>query len=234
MNRSFFHTGDIGDIIAALPTIRKIGGGELIIGYRQNGQRESLRGARFEALVPLLLAQPYISGARWGSPNPGCLDFSRFRETPDDGMNLAFHQSAYAGVDEISMEPWLTARAIPHGRPVIARSARYHNPDFPWRDVLKKLPNPIFVGLPQEHAAFCSFVGTNVEHVRCANLLQLARTIAGGSVFVGNQSAPFWIAAALGGRCIQESWAEGPNSTIHRKGMFYPMRMDYDIDACLR
>lgn len=234
MTRSFFHTGDIGDIIAVLPTIRALGGGELVIGYKPNGQRESLRGARFEALVPLLLAQSYISGVRWGDARLGCLDFSRFRETPDNGMSLAHHQADYAGEVEISVEPWLTADPIPHARPVIARSARYHNLDFPWREVLRKLENPIFVGLPQEHAAFCSFTGTNIEHVRCENLLQLARTIAGGSVFVGNQSAPFWIAAGLGGRCVQETWIDGPNSTIHRKGMFYPIRMGYDIDACLR
>lgn len=232
--KTFWHSGDLGDVIAALPTIRAMGGGELVIGYKPNGQRESLKGGRFEALVPLLLAQSYISSVRWGDPKAGYIDFSRFREIPDDGMNLAFCQANFAGIDEISMEPWLQATGGQHGRPVIARSSRYHNQEFPWRTVLQKLPDAIFVGLPQEHAAFCAFVGSNVEHVRCGNLLQLARTIAGGSVFVGNQSAPFWIAAALGGRCLQETWPEGPNSTIHREGMFYPIRMGYDIDACLR
>lgn len=230
----FWHSGDLGDIIAALPTIRAMGGGELVIGYKPNGQRESLRGWRFEALVPLLLAQPYITGVRWGEPPAECVNFSRFREIQDNGMNLAFCQAVFAGVDEISMEPWLTASGPHHGRPVIARSPRYHNPEFPWRKVLKRLPDALFVGLPQEHAAFCAFTGVTIERAECANLLQLARTIAGGSVFVGNQSAPFWIAAALGGRVLQETWMDGPNSIIHRKGMFYPVRMGYDIDACLR
>lgn len=233
MTRTFWHSGDIGDIIACLPAIRAFDGGELTIGYKPNGQRESLQGGRFESLAPLLLAQDYVDGVRWGAPPEGCIDFSRFRETVDDGMNLAYHQAKFAGI-EVSMDPWLKAHPIPHGRPVIARSARYHNPDFPWGDVLACLNGCIFVGLPSEHQAFCAAMKTEVEYRQCSNLLELARVIAGGSVFVGNQSAPFWIAAGLGGRCIQETWLLGANSTIHRAGMFYPMRMGYDIDACLR
>lgn len=228
----FFHTGDIGDVIACLPSIRALGGGELTIGYKPSGQRESLHGGRFEALAPLLLAQDYITGVRWGAPADRCVDFSRFREMADDGMNIAHHQAKFANI-EVSMEPWLKVSAIPHGRPVIARSARYHNDDFPWPEVLARLGHPFFVGLPSEHAAFSAATGSRPEYRPCANLLELARVIAGASVFVGNQSAPFWIAAALGGRVVQETWLLGANSTVHRAGMFYPIRMGYDIAACL-
>lgn len=229
---TFFHTGDIGDIIASLPTVRALRGGEYVIGYRKDGQRESLRGARFEAIAPLLLAQPYINGVRWAEPPSGCLDFSRFREFPDDGMNLAFHQAAHAGV-EIAVDPWLKAEPVRHGRPVIARSARYHNPDFPWREVLARVREPLFVGLRSEHAAICAATGSEIEYAPCGTLLDLARLIAGCSVFVGNQSAPFWIAAGLGVRCVQETWLEGSNSTIHREGMYYPVRTGYDMAAAL-
>lgn len=231
--RSFFHTGDIGDLVACLPTIRALGGGELIIGFRPNGQRESLKGGRFEALVPLLLAQPYITGVRWGEPFRGCIDFSGFRDIPNDGMNLAYWQAKYTNA-VVSMEPWLQVQAEKHGRAVIARSTRYHNPDFPWRAVVQKLVDPIFVGLPEEHTAFCSFVGWQVEHVRFGNLLNLARLIAGARVFVGNQSAPFWIAMALGCRTVQESWTEGLNSIVHREGAVYPIFNGYDLGSALK
>lgn len=231
--RAFWHSGDLGDIVAALPTIRATGGGELIIGYKQNGQRESLKGGRFESLVPLLLAQPYITSVRWGDPFRGCIDFSGFRDIPNDGMNLACWQAKYVNA-VVSMEPWLTVKTQHHGRAVIARSARYHNPDFPWRAIVQKLVDPIFVGLPEEHTEFCSFVGWQVEHVRCGNLLNLARLIAGAKVFVGNQSAPFWIAAALGTRAVQETWLDGRNSIIHRDGLHYPIFTGYNLDGMLR
>lgn len=233
MTRTFFHTGDLGDVIAALPTIRAFGGGELVIGHKPNGQRESLSGGRFESLAPLLLAQDYIHSVRWGEPPPGCIDFSGFRNIPHDGMNLAYWQAKYAEA-VISMEPWLAVRALHHGRPIVARSGRCHNSEFPWRAILPRLVDPIFVGLADEHAAFCSEVGWRVEHVRCSTLLDCARLIAGSRIFVGNQSAPFWIAAAVGAKSVQETWAEGPNSVIHRNGMHYPAFNGYDIDACLR
>lgn len=233
MSPTFWHSGDLGDVIACLPTIRAFGGGELVIGHKPNGQRESLSGARFEALAPLLLAQDYIHSVRWGDPPAGCIDFSGFRNVPHDGMNLACWQASYAGA-VISLEPWLTVRAPQHGRPVVSRSSRYHNPEFPWRTILPRLVDPIFVGLAEEHAAFCAMAGWRVERAECQTLLDCARLIAGSRIFVGNQSAPFWIAAAVGVRTVQESWPEGMNSVVHRKGAHYPCFTGYDIDACLR
>jgi hypothetical protein len=44
----FFHTGDLGDIIAALPAIRALGGGYLILGNRHGrGGRELMSPERF-------------------------------------------------------------------------------------------------------------------------------------------------------------------------------------------
>lgn len=231
--RTFWHSGDLGDIIAALPTVRALGGGDFIIGHKPNGQRESLRGPRFEALAPLLLAQPYIASVRWGDPVPGCIDFSDFRHCPHDGMNIAYWQAKYVGA-VISMEPWLAVRAPVHGRAVVARSPRYHNPEFPWRTLLPRLVDPLFIGFPDEHDAFCKAVGWRVEHAPTSTLLETARLIAGARVFVGNQSAPFWIAIGLGTPTIQETWLEGANSVVHRKGAHYPHFNSYDLDAALK
>lgn len=233
--RSFWHSGDIGDIIASLPTVRALGGGDFVIGHRPNGQRESLKGGRFEALSPLLLAQPYIHSVRWGDAPVARFDFSHFRNVSGDGMNLANWQARHLGA-VISMEPWLTAQPCQKwgGRAVIARSPRYHNRDFPWRKILPALVDPVFVGLPVEHDEFCAEFGWKVERAHTATLLDMARIIAGCRVFVGNQSAPFWIAAGLGVKCIQETWTGGPNSIIHRPGMHYPAFSNYEVDGLLK
>lgn len=233
MSRTFFHSGDIGDCIAALPSIRALGGGNLIIGFKPDGQRQTLAGVRFEALAPLLLAQSYIHSVSWGEPPSGCVDFSGFRLCPHDGMNLAYWQAKYAGA-VVSMEPWLMVDPIKHGRPVIARSSRYHNMEFPWRKILPMLVDPVFVGLPDEHKEFCSEFGWQVERHHTATLLETARFIAGARVFVGNQSAPFWIAAALGVKTVQETYHLALNSIIHRPGMSYPLFNNYDISAVLK
>lgn len=233
MKHVFHHVGDLGDIVAALPAIKAMGGGCLLVSYRHNGQRESLAGARFEALVPLLLAQPYISGVRWAPPPEGCIDFANFRSMPDHGRNLARWQADYVNVDIDPAIPWLTVKPEPHGRPVLARSPRYHNPDFPWREIVGKLVNPLFVGLPAEHAAFCRFIGRDIEHQPTRTMLDMARIIAGASIFVGNQSSPWWTAAGLGVKCVQETHPIITNSVIHRPGAEYPMFNGYDISRMI-
>lgn len=225
MSRTFFHTGDLGDIIASLPIVRAMGGGEYLIGYRDRGCRESLKGARFEAIKPLLEAQPYIERAAWvDTPPLGAVDFSTFRHDHKQGENLIAWQARHVGAN-YSDAPWLIAPKSPRttGRTIFARSLRYHSPTFPWDKALNRFPNPLFVGLPDEYIHFQTKWGRPIENVVAINLLELAQMIAGAEMFVGNQSCPFWIAAGLGVPLIQESWAHDPNSVVERPNARYAL-----------
>lgn len=225
MSLTFTHTADMGDIIACLPSIRAMGGGELIIGERTgiHGGRESLRGARYESLAPLLSAQPYIDRVSWSDTLlESKLDFSTFRANYRRGENLAQQQARHVGT-EISETPWLVASPSERtkGRAVLARSKRYHNPQFPWDKVLLRHKDPLFVGLPDEYQAFQTKWGRPIEHHMASSLLELAGIIYGCSVFIGNQSCPAWIAMGLGVPLIQESWAVDANSIIERSNAKY-------------
>lgn len=224
----FRHAGDLGDVIACLPVIRALGGGDIVCGPQdcKNTGRECLRGARFEALRPLLEAQPYIEKVTWSEEPKGFThDLLNFRDNPQRGENLLDWQARYLGV-KASSDPWLQCfrSAVSLDRPVFARSTRYHNPIFPWWVVLAKYKNPLFVGTSEEHTAFQSVLGTNIEYHPTANLLELAQVIAGARMFVGNQSCPFWIAAGLGVNLIQESWPHSPNSQVERSNARYMIR----------
>lgn len=66
----FYHTGDMGDIIASLPTVEKLGGGIFVIGPRRSDApggltREDMKGERFQAIKFLLESQPYIHRVEW-------------------------------------------------------------------------------------------------------------------------------------------------------------------------
>lgn len=138
----FFHTGDLGDIIAALPTVRALGGGYLILGNRHGrGGRELMTQARFDVIEPLLEAQNYITGVELLDDAPGVLlsteavksavthDFTRFREhAPPQakigtrllhggaGYNLATWQASYMGVhDVVDLSPWVRAGLADEG-----------------------------------------------------------------------------------------------------------------------
>lgn len=220
MNR-FFSTGDLGDVIASLPAVRTLGGGEYIIGFHDwTGQRESMRGGRFEAIKPLLENQPYISNVEWSDdPTNINYDFSTFRAKYSLHSNLALSQARHIGVG-VSLNPWLQIDTEVNNHVVIARSSRYHNPLFPWRRLTEHFKEKIFVGTKNEHAEFQELFG-EIEYVPTSNLLELTKLIGGSKLLICNQSCPFWIAAGLGKPIIQETFQRDMNSIIERPNCRY-------------
>lgn len=233
---SFSHRGDIGDCVASLPAVKAFGGGDYIIFDKPDeaaiGRRESLRGARYEALKPLLEAQPYIRSVSWHNGDPGAShDLSTFRHDFIPSENLIDWQARHLGI-AVSHDPWLTCLRSPIGigRTVVARSMRYQNRDFPWkRFIAENRQSILFVGLPEEHKAFQISNGCVVEYCPTANLLELAEIINGADRFIGNQSCPFWIAAGLGVTLVQEVWPQGPNSIVKRKNARYLCRPPFSL-----
>jgi hypothetical protein len=51
------------------------------------------------------------------------------------------------------------------------------------------------------------------------DLYEAAQVIAGCELFVGNQSACFWLAEAMKKRIVLEVWPGGPNCLIKRDGV---------------
>lgn len=218
----FLHAGDIGDIIACLPTIRAMGGGNLVIG--PGYCRESMFGARFDAIKPLLEAQSYIRSVEWMSEPIGITeDFSTFRKNHIKGESLAHWQARHLGV-EISLEPWLDVGPIRRDPALVifARSPRYHFPHFPWFKLIKQHKDAVFVGAPSEHVTFCEEFRCKIGYQPTGDLLELAKLIASAGAFYGNQSCPFWIAAGLGVNLTQEVWPHDANSIIPRPNASYP------------
>lgn len=226
----FATSGDLGDCIASLPTVRALGGGHYAIGHRQGTGfgRETMEGARFNAIRPLLEEQPYIHGVKWIGEDFSAVthDFSTFRKGWKKGVNLAQAQAAYLGIT-ISEDPWLTATPNENyrGVTVIARSSRYHEQGFPWSQIVRDNPNAIFVGLQSEHVAFQHRFGL-IRYVPTEDLLELAEIMAAAKVVISNQTAAFWLAIGLGATTVQETWRDSPDSVIVRPNAKYFYRHD--------
>ncbi len=107
------------------------------------------------------------------------------------------------------------------GKIIIARSPRYNNFRFPWKQVVEHYgARLIFVGLPEEHSSFVAGFGF-VPYLRVKDFLELAKIIAGASLFIGNQSSPHAIALALGVDIISEVCPEQPDCVYPRKNVQY-------------
>lgn len=219
----FLHSGCLGDAIAALASIRQLGGGHLVM--TQMGNPRILRGERYESLLPLLKSQPYIQSVAWEEEPKDCeFDFTDFRKIHGASDNLAETQARWIGLKNLDLSPWLEAESSPYSRNriIIARSGRYQNHTFPWLSLLTTNRNKLmFVGTKEEHSAFEANIGQRVEFKPCENLLELARLIKGSELFIGNQSCPFWIAAGLGVPIVQETYPRQPDSIIRRPNAHY-------------
>lgn len=219
----FAHSGCIGDAIAALSSIRQLGGGELVMTQKFNPR--ILRGVRYEYLKPLLEAQPYIKSVTW-EENPEYLDFDfcDFRTIYKGDVSLAQTQARYMGIHNLDESPWLSVEPDERtrGKIVVSRSPRYQNHPFPWRRFARfYLKSMVFVGFMDEKKALESRIGTLLPMIACKDALEMARLIAGADAFIGNQSSPFWIAAGLGKKLIQETYVPNPDSIVSRPNAFY-------------
>jgi hypothetical protein len=233
----FFHTGDIGDAIAAMPIVRELGGGVFSVGdvpmRLGHGRRQSMEGERFESLKTLLEVQPYIREIIWEKlPTRVTHDFSTFRTTfYRPGENITNWQARHIKVPSPDMSPWLTLEPNPDakGRVIVARSPRYHIGGFPWKEILAHLGDAaLFVGLQSEHETFCDDFGVKLEKAKTDNLLEVAQTIAGAEACIVNQTGTFWVACGLGVPIIQELFPDVPNSIVRRPNTFYPIGpLDY-------
>lgn len=221
----FLHTGDLGDIIAALPIVRHVGGGEIVLTNSYDPLHRSIED-RFSAIAPLLHAQPYVFGVDYvKDPDPATIDYNLrdFRRIYSPTRTLTETQALWLKQSYVSMQPWLTVPPhvpsyVPHGGlVVVSRTPRYQNANFPWMRLVYEYGERMgFVGTREEHEAFCNHVRRNIPHLPTDNLLQVAKLIDVCDLFIGNQSAPCWIAMGLGKRIIQETSPTQLDSIVRR------------------
>jgi hypothetical protein len=230
LQQTFYHSGDYGDIIAALPILKQQGGGHLIIGPQHANvagrvPRVAMTPERYAGIAPLLEQQSYIKSVRYSpNHNEAERDFSTFRFGGwNQKDNLAEWQGRHLGRLELEQLPWIELPEFTwNGRVIVARTHRYHNPEFPWKLIGDKYKDQLlFVGFPDEHQTMQQIMGRTIERANTANLLDVVRLIAGAKRVFTNQTVIWWIAAGLGKKTVQESWDKELNSIIPRRGFRY-------------
>jgi len=210
--RIFKHSGKLGDLVYSLPTVRELGGGVLVLNPNRVFDF-SLNAAT--SLLPLLKEQPYIEDARLWHGETVAIDLDGFRNCLGP-YNLAMSHLIWCGLNvDAMLAPWLSVEPHPHRRPVFSRSLIRHGVSELWPLCRHLLPNAVFVGTKEEHAGFEQEFG-EIEWHETQDLLQLTKFVAGGSVFVGNQSCLYAIAEGLKMRSVLEVDLYSPNCNFGR------------------
>ncbi|MDF2433616.1 MAG: hypothetical protein JWP44_3247 [Mucilaginibacter sp.] len=207
------HSGNAGDIIYALPTIKKIYEltGANINLYLRLGRplnlpnynthpvgNVMLNQKMADMLSPLIQSQNYINRCEVYDNQVIDIDLDYFRAgiIPTQG-NIARWCSYITGVSPDLWKKWLDvepdvkfADSI-----VIARSGRYQNKAIDY-SFLNKYDKIVFIGIESEYKDILQFI-PKIEWLQVNDFLQMAQIIAGCKFFIGNQSFPYSIAEAL-------------------------------------
>jgi hypothetical protein len=203
---TFRHSGKLGDIVYGLCAVKACRRSTIYLNV--NGPF-GFQTRDAYAILPLLRAQEYVVQAEIWRGEPFDHDLDAFRENGTATPNLADAHLRVIGLSPVwRQESWLSARPTdsPVAHVIFARSLQHRGAPGFWETCYRGLgAQAVFVGTDAEHAAFCYAVGP-IRHHPTRNLLDLARTIAGASLFVGNQSCPFAIAEGLKVPAIQETY----------------------------
>jgi hypothetical protein len=219
MDRVFSHSGDVGDLIAALPTIRALGGGHLRL-FSSGHTSHPMTPQKVDSVASLLQRQSYLKSVRFAQ-SPEGTNLDEWRNHYRGHLNISDMVAEAFGVAHSPREePWI---ALPDckmvARVVIHRSARYNNHNFPWMTICEKYRgDTVFVGSPDEHMAFQHYAGP-ISYHWTRNYLDLASVIGGADLFIGNQSSPFWVAEGMKTTLILEVCEGFPNCLFERNGV---------------
>jgi hypothetical protein len=223
---NFYHGGDLGDTVYAIPALRRLARPAHLTLYPNHRVTRALMDEdNANMLLPLLNVQHNIT-ADW-KPTHGSeglrLDFA-VRRFYKNGYNIADIHSHWIGHDHWNTEhPWLIADHAAESpyRIVVARSARYRNDKFPWKALVDQFEGrACFVGVPWEHEDFEKHYGA-IDYIITPSLLEVARLMAAADIAICNQSCPRAVAEALKIPVIVE--VGNPNNThFGRESAWYP------------
>ena len=212
MDKTFKHSGNLGDIIYSLPTIIALGGGILYLNNRMDELRINkkaplppsvLTADMMSEIIELLKLQPCLSDVRFYNNEPIDFDLDKFREfysRYNRCSHLAYGHLNTFGVKFNLNLPWLeNIKPIYVKDIIVNRSVRNLSPSnkFNYSALRGYEDRCVFIGFDSEYKKFLSDAGLNIQRHAPTTILEFAGIIKGSRLFVGNQSLGFALAEAM-------------------------------------
>jgi len=225
----FKHSGNIGDIIYALPAVFSLARQAQIHFHLRTGVPADygkhphplgsvrLDEATASRLAALLLAQPRIVSCQLLRADRHIdFDLDLIRTYPfslEHGNIARWYFHVFATNADLG-KPWLDVDPDPSmaGCVVVARSQRHRAPGITY-GFLRKYSEVVFVGVEAEWRDMRNEI-PDLGYRPIKDFLELARVIKGSRLFIGNQSFPFSLAEALKVRRLLEVFYLSPNVNV--------------------
>lgn len=169
----------------------------------------------FDMLAPLLKSQPYIEDYLVYLGQQVDFDFDVIRlehytGQPRGSLNRWFNYPFPQMASDLS-KPWILANPLSTNMAVINFTQRYRNHVISYQFLNNYKDNIIFAGLENEHQLFCKQHGLDIPLLEVTDFKQLADTISGAKLFMGNASMCFQLAEAMKIPRILETFPMMPN-----------------------
>jgi hypothetical protein len=208
------HSGNLGDVIYSLPTIKELGINHLILNACADpsfGGRV-LRVDDCKALAPHLLGEAGIAKVsvfatnipfEYADVREFGVDYNldSFRRSfPDPGLHLVYQHALQFGITPKTDGPWLTKRhptSIKEKYVALAVTPRYRRfSDSYYEQLLADIPpeNIWIIGTPADRGRLSMCHGNWVYTKDFSQIFSLIQNCA---LFVGNPSFPYAIAEAM-------------------------------------
>jgi hypothetical protein len=235
----FKHSGDLGDIIYSLPTIRALGGGILYLdptggesdplvcwGINNRYKTTSLNSKTIDLLKPLLLQQDYIKGVElWDESVSVDYNLNEFRKSLVNHNLSDCHLNAFNLPYSERDSAWLKIdQGLNHesGRKtLLLRSLRVQSNHTFWENLPDEMiQDALFVGSPFEYEVFSKTFRYEVPFWELS-ILDLARAIYSCNSFISNQTFGAALAEGFKKNLIQEVYRIFPLALFEREEAAY-------------
>lgn len=237
--KTFKHSGDLGDIIYSLPTIKNLGGGILYLDITGGSDEPACKAqcmngktkfneTSYSFIKPLLAAQSYLHDIRIFNGEKIDYNLNLFRHKFADPNSrsktknlLDLHLDAFNLPKWDANQGWLEVLnpIALEKRTIVSRSPRMQA-NYPWFEVnkFKFRDKAIFVGLPKEHEIFEYTFDIKIPYHPVSDALELARVIAGCKAFAANSTFTLAVAIGLGNvPIVQEVEPHFPTTVFEGK-----------------
>ena len=212
------HSGNIGDIIFSLCTIKQI-------SIKHNDKIDiylDLSGAvggyldldRVNSLIPLLKRQEYINDVFFFNDTIKIdynLDNFRYLARFDGSITLSqahLKANGFNNIDENEKHLFINEQSDALYDVVCSRTSRYNNPNINYNSILNDYKNMkiCFIGYKCEYDNFISKIDASykIDYVFTKDLYEAAKIINSSKFFIGNQNPCFSIAQTMRKNIILE------------------------------
>lgn len=222
---SFSHSGNIGDVWASLPALKRYHemAGKRVCLYLVNeqrgtyydgayhptkneaGQQVMLNKKMIDMMIPLLDAQPYIQTADMYSEEIAIeIDLDEIRRSYVGAPSLSINRWYFYIWPDMACnttQAWLTIppteKDLAKGKVLINRTDRYTNEKVNYEFLKQYEDDCLFIGTPREYNNFCMAHNLNIKRLIVKDFLEYAQAIQQSRFYVSNQSQGFQLAQGL-------------------------------------